>query len=285
MAEALKSFISGGVGGICCVIVGHPLDTIKVRLQTSNVYRGTLHCARATLRNEGLRGFARGVTAPLLSISPVYAMYFWGYDLGERMARSIEGKDSDEQLSLRGIAFAGAVSSIPGTIAMVPGDRIKVVLQAQGQGSIPVKYSGSADCLGKLIQEEGIAGLYRGTAFTILRDMPGSIVYFTVYESLKSMLIKDPSNANPGLLLVCGGVSGACTWTICVPGDVLKSRYQMSVGAPAKSLTKLVLDIVRNEGISTLYRGAFPAIARAIPATAATFLGMETSRKFLDMYF
>ena len=30
--SALKSFISGGVGGVGLVIVGHPLDTIKVSL-------------------------------------------------------------------------------------------------------------------------------------------------------------------------------------------------------------------------------------------------------------
>ena len=27
---ALKNFIAGGVGGVCVVVVGHPLDTIKV---------------------------------------------------------------------------------------------------------------------------------------------------------------------------------------------------------------------------------------------------------------
>ena len=26
-----KTFIAGGVGGACVVLVGHPLDTIKVR--------------------------------------------------------------------------------------------------------------------------------------------------------------------------------------------------------------------------------------------------------------
>ncbi len=31
----LKSFIAGGVGGVCLVSVGHPFDTIKVRVQTS----------------------------------------------------------------------------------------------------------------------------------------------------------------------------------------------------------------------------------------------------------
>lgn len=35
MADAespVKYFLSGGFGGICTVISGHPLDTIKVRL-------------------------------------------------------------------------------------------------------------------------------------------------------------------------------------------------------------------------------------------------------------
>ena len=30
----IKDFIAGGVGGACLVIVGHPLDTIKVSLTT-----------------------------------------------------------------------------------------------------------------------------------------------------------------------------------------------------------------------------------------------------------
>ncbi len=48
-----KSFIAGGAGGICLVLVGHPLDTIKVRIQTMTVtagqtpaYTGVLDCAK-----------------------------------------------------------------------------------------------------------------------------------------------------------------------------------------------------------------------------------------------
>jgi solute carrier family 25 carnitine/acylcarnitine transporter 20/29 len=29
--SALKDFLAGGFGGMCCVAAGHPLDTIKVR--------------------------------------------------------------------------------------------------------------------------------------------------------------------------------------------------------------------------------------------------------------
>jgi solute carrier family 25 carnitine/acylcarnitine transporter 20/29 len=38
--SALKSFLSGGVGGICVVLVGHPLDLIKVRVSTLALLRG-----------------------------------------------------------------------------------------------------------------------------------------------------------------------------------------------------------------------------------------------------
>ena len=36
---ALKNFIAGGVGGVCVVVVGHPLDTIKVDHFTPNSMR------------------------------------------------------------------------------------------------------------------------------------------------------------------------------------------------------------------------------------------------------
>lgn len=32
-ASPIKYFLSGGFGGICTVIAGHPLDTIKVKLK------------------------------------------------------------------------------------------------------------------------------------------------------------------------------------------------------------------------------------------------------------
>jgi hypothetical protein len=38
--DLLKQFIAGGVGGVCLVLVGHPLDTIKVRIQTMDIVPG-----------------------------------------------------------------------------------------------------------------------------------------------------------------------------------------------------------------------------------------------------
>ena len=49
--------------------VGHPFDTIKVRLQTqphtNPIYKSTFDCFKKTLRKEGYHGLYAGVLSPL----------------------------------------------------------------------------------------------------------------------------------------------------------------------------------------------------------------------------
>lgn len=54
--ESLRALAAGGVGGICAVIVGHPFDLVKVRLQTAEkgVYSGAIDVVRRTVAREGL---------------------------------------------------------------------------------------------------------------------------------------------------------------------------------------------------------------------------------------
>ena len=55
-ASSLRSLAAGGVGGVCAVVVGHPFDLVKVRLQTSEkgVYSGAMDVVRKTVAREGL---------------------------------------------------------------------------------------------------------------------------------------------------------------------------------------------------------------------------------------
>jgi solute carrier family 25 carnitine/acylcarnitine transporter 20/29 len=52
----IRSFVAGGVGGFCAVIVGHPFDLVKVRLQTAEkgVYSGAIDVVNKTIAREGL---------------------------------------------------------------------------------------------------------------------------------------------------------------------------------------------------------------------------------------
>lgn len=55
--SSFRSLAAGGVGGVCAVIVGHPFDLVKVRMQTAEkgVYTGAVDVARKTIAREGLR--------------------------------------------------------------------------------------------------------------------------------------------------------------------------------------------------------------------------------------
>jgi solute carrier family 25 carnitine/acylcarnitine transporter 20/29 len=74
-----KTFNIGGFGGICAVLVGHPFDLVKVRLQTAEkgVYTGALDVAKKSLARDGFKGLYRGVTAPLIGVTPMFAVSFW----------------------------------------------------------------------------------------------------------------------------------------------------------------------------------------------------------------
>jgi hypothetical protein len=72
--QSLRALIAGGVGGVCAVVVGHPFDLVKVRLQTSEkgVYTGAMDVVRKTIAKEGLaRGLYAGVSAPLVGVTPM----------------------------------------------------------------------------------------------------------------------------------------------------------------------------------------------------------------------
>ena len=52
MSDPVKSFLAGGCGGMAAVIVGQPMDMIKVQLQNQSVtnpmYTGTFDCAKVS---------------------------------------------------------------------------------------------------------------------------------------------------------------------------------------------------------------------------------------------
>lgn len=269
------------------VFVGHPLDTMKVRLQTApkGTYNGMVDCFKQTLKADGVPGLYKGMTAPLIGITPIFAVYFMGYDLGKSIAAKVEGVEKDK-ISTGGIMFAGGFSAIPGSVFMVPGERIKVLLQSDGQGGAAKRFTGTLDCAKKIVAEEGLlGGMYKGWEITLMRDVPGSVAYYGAYELMKRGM--QPADGSGQLsvatTLTAGGLAGCANWIVAVPPDVLKSRYQTAPeGKYPGGLRQILKELIKEEGIQGIYKGLGPAMVRAFPANAACFLGMEVSRKYLD---
>lgn len=74
LASQLRSFAAGGFGGICAVVIGHPFDLVKVRLQTaeSGVYSSAIDVVKKSIARDGVRrGLYAGVSAPLVGVTPM----------------------------------------------------------------------------------------------------------------------------------------------------------------------------------------------------------------------
>lgn len=297
--SGLRSLAAGGVGGICAVIVGHPFDLVKVRLQTAEkgVYTGALDVVRKTIAREGLaRGLYAGVSAPLVGVTPMFAVSFWGYDMGKQLVNSfstVPVVNNTPQYSIGQISAAGFFSAIPMTLITAPFERVKVLLQIQGQkqlapGEKP-KYSGGVDVVRQLYKEGGIRSVFRGSAMTLARDGPGSAAYFAVYEYVKrSLSPKDKDGNATGELslpavMTAGGAAGVAMWIPVFPVDTIKSRIQTAEGNP--TISGVIKSVYRSGGIKAFFPGFGPALARAVPANAATFVGVELAHKFMNKIF
>ncbi|KIX03537.1 uncharacterized protein Z518_07090 [Rhinocladiella mackenziei CBS 650.93] len=297
--SGLRSLAAGGVGGVCAVIVGHPFDLVKVRLQTAEkgVYSGAIDVVKKTVAREGLaRGLYAGVSAPLVGVTPMFAVSFWGYDTGKRLVETfttVTVKNNTPQYSIGQISAAGFFSAIPMTLITAPFERVKVLLQIQGQkqlapGEKP-KYSGGLDVVRQLYKEGGVRSVFRGSAMTLARDGPGSAAYFAVYEYVKrSLSPKDAEGNATGELslpavMTAGGAAGVAMWIPVFPVDTIKSRLQSAEGRPTMSGT--IQSVYRSGGINAFFPGFGPALARAIPANAATFVGVELAHKAMNTIF
>jgi solute carrier family 25 carnitine/acylcarnitine transporter 20/29 len=73
-ASQLRALAAGGFGGLCAVVVGHPFDLVKVRLQTAErgVYSSAIDVVKKSIARDGLRrGLYAGVSAPLVGVTPM----------------------------------------------------------------------------------------------------------------------------------------------------------------------------------------------------------------------
>ncbi|KAL4798429.1 mitochondrial carrier domain-containing protein [Aspergillus venezuelensis] len=298
-AAQLRSFAAGGAGGVCAVVVGHPFDLVKVRMQTAapGLYSGAIDVVKKTIAREGLaRGLYAGVSAPLVGVTPMFAVSFWGYDLGKTLVSSlseVEVKHNTPQYTIGQISAAGFFSAIPMTLITAPFERVKVLLQIQGQNPPPAgekpKYSGGLDVVKQLYKEGGIRSVFRGSAMTLARDGPGSAAYFAAYEYIKRSLTPKDANGNVTgelslpAVLAAGGAAGIAMWIPVFPVDTIKSRLQSAPGKPTIGGT--IRSVYAAGGYKAFFPGFGPALARAVPANAATFAGVELAHKFMNKLF
>jgi len=270
--EPSANLLAGGCGGLASLVIGHPFDTVKVRLQTMTTagrqtgvhYANARDCFIKIVKQEGFGTLFRGMSALAYSSVPRFAVMFYANSWGRLLA-----KNSNEELKLKHILLGGVFSQLViAPTVTAPLERIKVLLQV-----FPGRFSGQMDCLSYILKSEGYRGLFRGSMLTLVRDVPAFCSYFATYETLRGLVRTEDGRMSLSETMVIGGVSGMLAWAVEIPLDNIKNRHQVCLGK--KPLAQTVTDIFADGGVRQLYRGAGVILVRAFPVNAATFLAYE----------
>jgi len=265
------------------------MQTMVVTPGVQPPFTGTFDCLKQTFASGGVAGIYRGVTAPLVAVTPLFAICFWGYDMGQRVVRYTSKLKDEEDLSIGQLCIAGALSAIPSTVVAAPTERIKCVMQVQANSAEnAAKNKTMLSFAQEMYKTGGIRSLYRGGGATLLRDGPGSAIYFGTYELLKKKLCElqgvDKSQLSIPAVLTSGGFAGMAMWATCMPIDVLKSRFQTAPEGMYSGLLDVYKHLIREEGYAALFKGMGPAMIRAFPANASVFLGVEFTKSLWDKF-
>mmetsp|Transcript_11107 Transcript_11107/g.34060 ORF Transcript_11107/g.34060 Transcript_11107/m.34060 type:complete len:302 (-) Transcript_11107:30-935(-) len=289
-SEFLNDLIAGSCGGAAQIVVGHPFDTVKVKLQSvpavaSAVSRGTaampiaqpsaINVARQIVAAEGVQGLFKGMGAPLATVSALNAVLFSANGFLRGTARQVTGTQPGQPLSLQAYAACGGGAGVFVSMVACPTELLKCRLQAQS-GSVKA-YTGPMDCARQILAHRGITGFFKGLFPTLLREVPGGVAYFTGYETSKKLLTPENGKPSQSALMLSGGLAGVSYWALVYPADLIKTRIQTDsdVNPRYRGVLDCARQLYREGGLRGLYRGAAPGIFRSFPANAVCFIVYE----------
>ena len=198
--------MGGTVGGALQAVVGHPLDTIKVRLQNNQTagQGGLRDVVRSMVREEGMLSLYKGVQAPFFLNGALNAVLFGVNSVSKDIVVAATGRRSHADLGLHHVIVSALLTAPVYCAAVVPVELVKCRLQAQkgGHGSAEasavLKYKGPLHCATQTVAEEGLAGLWRGYAATVGMRMIGLPAYFAGYEGAKRALMSGQAGQHGG---------------------------------------------------------------------------------------
>lgn len=271
--------LSGLLAGVNVTLVGHPFETIKVRLQTdsSGVYKGTVDCVKKTLQWEGPAGLYKGVTAPLAGQLFFRSAMFWANSSAVRFL-SDGGKTP---LSYTQFAMAGSFSWASCTLIEAPLQvassqfQTQIVKQRSDPKFVP-EYKSVLQYYAQAPRKYGLRALYAGIVPHLCRNVPGGFFHFGAFEYCRREYAKSVGKpvTDVGLVvnMVSGSIGGFLFWALTYPADVIKSAIQGDALDPAQRKYKGAVDAATKlwaeGGVSRFTRGLVPCLLRSVPANA-----------------
>ncbi|KAI9488005.1 glycoside hydrolase superfamily [Zychaea mexicana] len=295
-----KTVIAASSAAVVGVIAGYPFDSVKTRMQTEP-YGSITACVRQTYREEGVRGFFRGVLPPLVTVSIIKSISFSVYEETKSFCKSrFPYLKRDELGPVMSISTLGGAfelvkihkqleflllqaSSISTGATVVRENRKKQGIKC----NLP-KATSSWHSAKEIVRLKGIRGLWSGFGLHFVRDVIGTGVYFGGYETTKFLLSGPERTAGPMTQFLAGGVCGILCWLAVFPIDLVKSLMQKEILAQQptyKSTMHCVRDIYKSRGPTGFYRGIAVTLLRAFPLDALMIKQQPANQNSFPQFF
>ncbi|KKK13253.1 hypothetical protein ARAM_004972 [Aspergillus rambellii] len=274
-------FWFGGSASCFAASVTHPLDLVKVRLQTRAPGAPTtmLGTFAHILKNNGVLGLYGGLSAAILRQLTYSTTRFGIYE--ELKSRFTTSSSPPGFFTLLGMACA---SGIIGGFAGNPADVLNV--RMQHDASLPPaqrrNYRHAFHGLVQMTRTEGVASLFRGVWPNSTRAVLMTSSQLVSYDTFKRLCLENFGMSDNLLThFTASLMAGFVATTVCSPVDVIKTRIMTASPAESRGHTTLGLlrDISRKEGFAWAFRGWVPSFIRLGPHTIATFVFLEEHKK------
>ncbi|RKF53381.1 Mitochondrial substrate carrier family protein L [Erysiphe neolycopersici] len=297
-----KAFVAGILSGTTKLSVGHPFDTIKVRLQTapSSQFSGPLQCLLKTVSKEGVLGLYKGATPPLvgwifMDSILMGTLTFYRSLLKRTLFAPKQMTDfslsssvapPSHKLPSVGHGIAGLLAGISVSFFAAPIEHIKARLQIQYSKTNRC-YTGPIDCIQKIYTHHGIRGVYHGLIATLI-FRSSFFFWWGSYDVLTTQFLKHTSLSTSMINFYAGGLSAQFFWCISYPFDVVKQKIMtdplggtLGDGKPkwagwGDGWWGAARGVFVESGWRGYWRGFLPCFLRAFPANAVAMATFET---------
>jgi len=285
-AMVARQFAAGIAAGVAETAVGHPLETLKTRMQVAlgtGQSEGLFSLLGRAVREDGAASLYRGA-GPRILAGGVGGSVLFGVNGALREALDA---DASRPYSWR-FMLAAAGTGVAEGFVYAPLEILKLQAMAHTGASAPPSFAALAV---QLARERGISALYRGLSATIMRESMGNMAYFSTYASLKTAMLHARGegdgphhhHARTWEVVVAGGLAGSAYWLVVQPVDIVKTLQQTDDAADPRfsSMVSCARHIVRQRGWAGLYLGIGPSLLRAFPSSSAAFLAYEWAMELM----
>ncbi|XP_040438198.1 mitochondrial dicarboxylate carrier isoform X1 [Falco naumanni] len=214
-------------GAACCT---HPLDLLKVHLQTQQeVKMRMMGMAVRVIRTDGFLALYNGLSASLCRQMTYSLTRFAIYET----ARDHLGQGSQGPPPFYQKVLLGAVGGFTGGFVGTPADMVNVRMQndMKQPPSLRRNYSHALDGMYRVLREEGLKKLFSGATMASSRGALVTVGQLSCYDQAKQLVL------TTGLLsdnifthFLASFIAGGCATFLCQPLDVLKTRLMNSQG-------------------------------------------------------